>query len=254
MRKIFFAAVLLSAISTVSFAQEAKKGDFNFGVSAGGGISTYRFDPDELEKGEKISSIANIQAGLVFDYSFADNFFLEWCVSYQRKGFKDKLTDEEDTEETKCNVHYIQVPLTLNYKIKAGNVGIVPEVGPFIAVGVSGKLKFKGTIDLGVDYDDTYYYDEPMPDYYEGVIYEDENQYEYEVDIFNDNEEMEQLANRIDFGLRFALGLTPCDKIKIKAGYDMSMNNLFDVEKHGSSDYIKNKFGVFFGNLTFYFK
>ena len=111
MRKIIFAAVLLSAISTVSFAQEAKKGDFNFGVSVGGGISTYRFDPDELVEGEKISPIANIQAGLVFDYSFVDNFFLEWSVSYQRKGALDKLADEEDTEEVKCSVHYIQVPL-----------------------------------------------------------------------------------------------------------------------------------------------
>jgi hypothetical protein len=253
MRKIFFAAVLLSAISTVSFAQEAKKGDFNFGVSAGGGISTYRFDPDELVEGEKISPIANIQAGLVFDYSFVDNFFLEWSVSYQRKGALDKLADEEDTEEVKCSVHYIQVPLTLNYKINVGNVGIVPEVGPFFAVGLSGKLKCKGTVSFGVDYGDIYY-DEPMPEgYYEGALYEKESN-EKKFDIYKDKDEIDPLANRLDYGLRFALGLTPCEKIKIKVGYDMSMNNLFDKEKHGTSDYVKNKFGVFFGNLTYYFK
>lgn len=253
MKKNFFWAILLLAISAVSFAQEAKKGDFNFGLSAGGGLSTYRYESEELEEGETISPVANIQAGLVFDYAFADNFFLECVLSYQRKGWKENLTDAEDSEELKCNVHYIQIPLTLNYKINVGDVGIVPEIGPFIAVGVSGKLKLKGTIGFGLDYSDTYD-GESTSGYFEGAVFEEDKVYEKEIDIFNDKEEIDPLANRLDYGLRFAFGLTPSDRIKVKLGYDMSMNNLFDTKAHDGSGYIKNKFGVFFGSLTFYFK
>lgn len=88
MRKTMLStALLLAAVSANTYAQEAKAGDFNVGITAGGGAAfewVNRLSLDEQHP------IANIQLGVTFDYCFKDNKFIETGLLLERKGGKSK--------------------------------------------------------------------------------------------------------------------------------------------------------------------
>jgi len=238
-KNLFLAVISLGATISMN-AQEAKKGDFNVGITAGAGLSTMRMnDPYDLKDPD---GIANIQGGLVFDYAFVDNLFLEAGVTYQRKGYK---TDEigyehsndyfEIDEETKTSIHYVAVPLTLNYRINLGNFGLIPQAGPYVGVGLTGKTTTDYTLDLE---------DASMQQVAEEMLGDMRNKAP-ESKVF-DNEH----AKRLDFGFRFGLGFAFSQKTKFTVGYDLGILDLYRAE---NLDY-KTKHSTFFGTLTFYFK
>ncbi len=213
MKKFLFAVAGLLAFSTMTFAQKANAGDFNVGITAGGGLSSIRTDEIEMDGIYEEKSIANIQAGVVFDYAFVDNLFLEGGVTFQRKGKKVETMGVEN----KTNMFYVEIPVTMNYRINIGDFGLIPQFGPYVGIGVGGKAK---TEVLGQ---------------------------EVETDVFGDG-----AAERLDFGLRMGAGLAFTDNFKLTLGYDMGLlNNIRGIE---GVDEVKNKNGVLFGTLTFYIK
>lgn len=216
MKKFLFAVAGLLAFSTMSFAQKASAGDFNVGITVGGGLSNVRVE----NKSDSQKPIANIQGGLVFDYAFVDNMFLEGGVTFQRKGCKYKTEVGSYTSKTTSNMFYVEIPVTYNYRINIGDFGLIPQAGPYVGIGVGGKSKH--TSDIPMDVTD-------------GT----------KTDVFGDNG-----AKRLDFGLRLGAGLAFTDNMKLTLGYDLG---LLDNHRGDNIDY-KNKNGVFFGTLTFYIK
>lgn len=238
MKKIIVAAALFLAAFSAN-AQEAKKGDFNIGITAGAGLSTMRFDdPYDLYDPEPI---ANIQGGFVFDYSFIDNLFLEIAGTYQRKGYKKDRTDFEKDDcfeidnETKTSIHYVAFPVTLNYRINLGKIGLIPQVGPYFAIGVAGNVKTNYKLDL-----------------------EDANYQKIAEDMLDDLREKAPKNNifdnennkRFDFGMRFGLGLAFSSKAKFTVGYDLGLLDLCRTEGVDN----KSQHSTFFGAFTYYFK
>ena len=211
MKKFLFAVAGLLAFSTMTFAQKASAGDFNVGITVGGGLSNIRTDATEMDGVYEEKSIANIQAGVVFDYAFVDNLFLEGGVTFQRKGNKVETMGIEN----KTNMFYVEIPVTMNYRINIGDFGLIPQFGPYVGIGVGGKAK---TEVLGQ---------------------------EVKTDVFGDG-----AAERLDFGLRMGVGLAFTDNFKLTLGYDMG---LLDNKRADGYD-AKNKNGVLFGALTFYIK
>lgn len=237
MKKMFLAAVLLiTAISTN--AQEAKKGDFNVGITAGAGLSTMRIeDPYDLKDPE---GITHIQGGLTFDYTFVNNFFMEFGLTYQRKGYKmdgngyESNNKFEIDEETKTTVHYMVVPITLNYRINLGDFGLIPQVGPYVGFGLAGKNITTYNLELE---------DASMQQVAEKMLADMRNKAQ-ETNVF-DNEN----SNRVDFGFRFGLGMAFSPRVKFTIGYDLGV---LDLYRGDNIDY-KTKHSTLFGTLTFYF-
>ena len=279
MKKILLAVFSLFAIGASSYAQEANAGDFNIGITVGGGLTKINTENpyedislDEFSYKNKF--IANIQGGLVFDYAFVDNFFVEGGLTFQRKGGKvvNEMLGMKTTVTT--NLYYIEVPITLNYRINIGDFGLIPQVGPYVAFGVGGKTKTKIDGDLGDMMNGMFNMlgdamNSMTGDY--GDLDYDSGDFDFETT--GTNEEPEDLksfgdgaADRLDFGLRMGVGLAFSEKVKLTLGYDLGLLDIYrtankdaeDAAKAaGNTEYegnAKSKNGTIFGTLTFYIK
>ena len=279
MKKILLAVFSLFAIGASSYAQEANAGDFNIGITVGGGLTKINTENpyedislDEFSYKNKF--IANIKGGLVFDYAFVDNFFVEGGLTFQRKGGKvvNEMLGMKTTVTT--NLYYIEVPITLNYRINIGDFGLIPQVGPYVAFGVGGKTKTKIDGDLGDMMNGMFNMlgdamNSMTGDY--GDLDYDSGDFDFETT--GTNEEPEDLksfgdgaADRLDFGLRMGVGLAFSEKVKLTLGYDLGLLDIYrtankdaeDAAKAaGNTEYegnAKSKNGTIFGTLTFYIK
>jgi len=238
MRKtLILSTLVITSVFTLN-AQVENKGDFNWGVTVGAGLSDIRMDNDveRMMYGDDKHGIANIQAGIVIDYAFSNKFFLESGISFQRKGFKYDTEREERTEteeisldkDITTNMFYLQLPVLLNYKIQLNNISLSPQIGPYVAYGIGGKTKthIEQTIEPFI-----------------GV--ETEQKTSSETNSFDENGGNE----RFDFGLRYAFSLSLNNKHRISLGYDMG---LLDINRNGNE--FKNKNGSLFATYTFFFK
>lgn len=283
MKKILLTVFSIFAIGASSFAQEANAGDFNFGITVGGGLTKINTDnPYEDVNMDEISYenkfIANIQGGLVFDYAFVDNFFVEGGLTFQRKGGKTVVNMFGMETTTTTNLYYVEVPITLNYRINLGDFGLIPQVGPYVAFGVGGKTKTKldgslggmmnGMFDMLGDAMNSMTGDYGDLDYdYDGSDF-DTQLTGVEADESKDDKSFgDGAADRFDFGLRMGVGLAFSEKVKLTLGYDLGLLDIYRSASKDAEDAAaaagnavesgasaKSKNGTIFGTLTFYIK
>ena len=141
MKKVFLSVTAL-LIATVSFGQ------VQWGIVAGPQFSSITSKNVPLNNGKETSKIVtNVRAGITVDIPFAEDFYLGTGLVYSGKGGKDKNTD------VKTNLSYLEVPIHFMYKPEVGTGRLVLAAGPYVAVGVGGKIKDTGFGDLDV-YDD----------------------------------------------------------------------------------------------------
>lgn len=243
-KKALSIALLFSAISANIFAQEANdevviaeeviENEFRIGLTMGGGFSNLRLGDDK----NTLSSFAigNAQGGVTFDIPAGENIFFETGVYFQRKGEKNKIWKEETDKEPriiKLNLYYLETPITFNYRFNAGKIGIIPQVGPYFAVGVRGDLR--ATNDEMLDC----------------IYMKEDGQYKYgdctSVKAFSENGEN---YKRFDFGIRYGLGFQFNQNVKFNVGYDMGLLNVSDTRNQDG----KAKNSTLFGALTVFLK
>lgn len=238
-------------VSVSSFAQDANTGDFNIGITVGGGLAKINAD-DPTYPGftSERKPIANIQGGLVLDYTFVNNFFAEAGFTFQRKGGKQVVETKNYKSTVTTNLYYMELPLTLNFRIPIGDLGLIPQAGAYVAYGVGGKTKYSteysldGAVDaLGDLVSDLT--DDPSVKIYTDAVSLSKKTEEKEEDSFGDN-----AADKLDYGLRFGLGLAFTEKVKLTFGYDLGLVDIVRGDNHK----FKNRNGVLFGTLTFYIK
>ena len=251
MKKILFSVLSLFMVSVSSFAQDANAGDFNIGITVGGGLAKINAD-DPTYPGftSERKPIANIQGGLVFDYAFVNGFFAEAGLTFQRKGGKQEIETKIYKSTVTTNLYYMELPLTLNFRIPVGDLGLIPQAGAYVAYGVGGKTKYTTEYNfddavntLGDFVSDLT--DDPSVKIYTDAVSLNKKSEEKEDDSFGEN-----AADKLDYGLRFGLGLAFTEKVKLTFGYDLG---LVDIIRGGDNNY-KNRNGVLFGTLTFYVK
>ena len=251
MKKVLFSVLSLFMVSVSSFAQDANAGDFNIGITVGGGLAKINADdPTSPGVTNERKPIANIQGGLVLDYTFVNNFFAEAGFTFQRKGGKQVIETKSYKSTVTTNLYYVELPLTLNFRIPVGDLGLIPQAGAYVAYGVGGKTKYsteysfdEAVNTLGDLVSDLT--DDPSVKIYTDAVSVNKKTEEKEEDSFGDN-----AADKLDYGLRFGLGLAFTEKVKLSFGYDLG---LVDVVR-GDNSKLKNRNGVLFGTLTFYIK
>ena len=76
-------------------------------------------------------------AGVFAEIPLGTEFFFRPELSYAQKGFK----NEETTTDTKTSLSYVELPVTLLYKGALSGGSVMIGFGPYIAMGIGGKVK-----------------------------------------------------------------------------------------------------------------
>lgn len=125
MKKYLLITVLLSAISTASFAQD----NLSWGPMAGVSISNFRGD---------VSNTAwktGFTGGLFINYSIVDRFGIGGQLLYTQLGAKVKNSDAE------TRLNYVQVPILATFYLNGRGHAIRPKlfVGPHVGFLVAAR-------------------------------------------------------------------------------------------------------------------
>ena len=138
-----------------------------------------------------------------------NGFSVQSGLFYTMRGAKYKESENEEgyykykyTE--KIASHYFQIPVYWSYKYDFGSVAVSAFTGPYIAVGLGGKFKWK---EEGEDYD--------------GESYEESEKY----DLFGKDKDDSWNWKRFDFGWSLGAGVT-FDRIYVGLQYDFGFINM----------------------------
>ncbi len=192
MRKLLLCAVML--VGTVCMANAQDK--IQFGVRAGMNINS-------LSEGDLDSRIG-YHVGAVMDWNVAKNLYVQPGLFFTTRGAKSEFKFEDEgiqvSEETKYNLNYLQIPISVSYRFAVSEqFKIDVNAGPYFAMGIGGKYKFEGE----------------------------------EEDIFGDEGD----CKRFDTGLRIGAGVH-IKKFSVGLIYDLGLANIAKEEggklKNGS--------------------
>lgn len=186
MKRIFSVFVLFLGLVFGANAQGLEAGNLSFGVRAGVGLANMGGDVKNSD------NLFNFHVGVVGDYAFTNNFYLEPGLYFTRKGCSfDKVSYESfpyKTESVSRNLYYLEIPVLASYRFNINDAfGINVQAGPYAAIGLFG------------DTDD--------------------------VKSFDDGN-----CKRFDAGARFAAGVQ-FSAFSATVGYDLGLMNIADVEE-----------------------
>lgn len=157
MKKILISILLFTAMFTAvqAFAQ------LSFGVK--GSFNMYNLSSKDND-GKKIESsmIPAFDAGAFVEIPIVPEFYFRPELYFATKGAKSK----NETPESKINLSYIVLPLNFLYKSDLSGGKVFIGIGPYLALGVGGKIssgsndykiKFKNDVTMN-DLETTLYY------------------------------------------------------------------------------------------------
>jgi len=129
---------LLIALSTTVFALAAKAQDkTTFGVRAGVNFTNLNGKSDASHDLDyKMKTGFNV--GVNAEVPIAPDFYVQPGLLFSTKGAKDKVANASDT---KWNISYLEIPINLLYKPALGPGKLLLGFGPYIGIGVGGKIK-----------------------------------------------------------------------------------------------------------------
>ena len=166
-----------------------------FGVRAGLNVNSLSVSG---ESGWK--SRVGYHVGAVMDWNVAKNFYVQPGLYFTTRGAK----SSDEGWEQKINMNYLQIPISVAYRFPLSEtVKLDINVGPYVALGVGGKIKFSESGDSE------------------------------EIKAFGS----EGLCKRFDAGLRFGAGVH-IRKLCVGLCYDLGLANI--ARESGEGEKIKN--------------
>lgn len=200
-------------VGTVCMSNAQEK--VSFGVRAGLNINSLSYSGDELSG--DLKSRAGFHVGAVVDWNVAKNVYIQPGIYFTTRGTKYELRSSEwdysSSTDGKMNMNYLQIPVSVSYRFPIGNIlKIDVNVGPYIALGLGGKMK--------VNYRDEY----------DGEWYDVEK---FEYKIFEKSSEDRNGGDfkRFDAGLRFGAGVH-IKKFFVGLNYDLGLTNLARIDEY----------------------
>ncbi len=149
------------------------------------------------------------QLGVAAEFELMSFLYVGSAVTFFQKG--DSRGDDTFTSKTKLG--YIDIPITIGYKMPLGNVSVFGNVGPYSSIAIIGKT------------------------YYQTDMGQEELEENYEIEF---GEEMGQYK-RFDTGVTFGGGVE-FKQFQVKANYSFG---LVDITY---SEFVTSKHSVF--NIT----
>jgi len=83
-------------------------------------------------------------AGLNITFTIVPEFFVQSGLLYSLKGATGEEIDFGVVMKRNIKINYIELPIHLLYKPMLGNGHLILGIGPYIALGISGKVKYEG--------------------------------------------------------------------------------------------------------------
>lgn len=80
--------------------------------------------------------LTSFHAGIEVPIMIAPEFYIQPGALFSMKGSKDK-----DDSDVKTKISYIEVPLNFVYRPMLGNGNIILGVGPYMGIGIGGKVE-----------------------------------------------------------------------------------------------------------------
>lgn len=128
----------LSAVLALMAGAAQAQNKTTFGVRAGVNFQNLNGEDASGDKyNNKIKTGFNV--GVNAEIPLADEFFIQPGVLFSTKGAK-----MEGSGDVKVNIGYIEVPVNFLYKADLGQGKLLMGVGPYVAFGVTGKVKGDG--------------------------------------------------------------------------------------------------------------
>ena len=144
MKKLLL-SLLLAGSSMAAFAQLP-----TFGIKGGANFSTLHVSIDGTNLSVNSGTLTTFNAGVFVDFKFG-NVSLQPALNLTGKGgkFNGVFSDTEDRNieqgDGKLNLLYLQLPVNLVYHVPVVVGDIYFGAGPYVAKGISGKVKGKDT-------------------------------------------------------------------------------------------------------------
>lgn len=90
--------------------------------------------------GKYYKAHAGFNVGAKAEYDIADPFFVEASALLSGKGFKLKVTDNDEIDKFKVDMWYLHVPMNFGYKFNINDViAVAPKAGIYLALGLWGS-------------------------------------------------------------------------------------------------------------------
>lgn len=205
MKKLLLCAALAVGVTCAAGAQDK----IAFGVRAGVNINSLSYSGDDSDY-DDLKSRAGFHVGAVMDWNVAGDFYIQPGIYFTTRGAKNEYSDSDVDYSykytEKLNMSYLQIPVLASYRFPVSDaVKIDINVGPYVAIGLGGKVKVEET------------------ETYNG----DTDTYSEKYDIFGKSKEDEARGDfkRFDAGLRFGAGVN-IHKFYVGVSYDLGLTNL----------------------------
>lgn len=154
----------------------------------------------QLSHLQEVSVRLGFNIGAKGEIGFSKNeshVFGDFGLMLSAKGWSEDLTDETGREnvEWKCRLYYLEVPIHIGYKYAVSEkIKILAGVGPYFAIGLSGKSEFDGSGNIsGID------------NPYDGNLFKN------------------GIYKRFDFGVGAKAGIETNRNIQVFIGYELSL-------------------------------
>lgn len=140
--KCFLVAVVLLTAAGIVNAQ-------TFGLKAGYSSSDISVEDEDGSYNEDISMKSGFHVGPTLEFPVSENFSIDMALLLATKGAKadesDSFEGETYSMESKVNMWYLDIPVFAKFSTFAGNTRIYGLAGPYLGVGLTGKVKMELT-------------------------------------------------------------------------------------------------------------
>jgi hypothetical protein len=138
--------VLLLALATTAFSLTSKAQKVTYGVRAGINFQNINGE-DESGRDLDYDLKTGFHIGVNAEVPVAPDFYVQPGLLFSTKGYKDELPGDD----LKTNVSYLEIPINVLYKPTLGPGKLLLGFGPYIGIGVGGKIK-SGSKDVDIKF------------------------------------------------------------------------------------------------------
>lgn len=205
------------AVMTAGMVFNATAQESGFGVRASLNLSNVNNKyTGEVASGESKSDYeydfknrVGFNIGLIYDWGVSESFYIQPGLYFTTRGAKVKESEEGYKYEEKWNLNYLQLPILASYRIAlSDNVKWHINAGPYLAVGLGGKVKWEETDEDGKNKGD----------------------YKAFGTTSEDSDEEKGGLKRFDAGLSFGTGVS-INKFYVGLTYELGLINAADKKE-----------------------
>lgn len=194
-------------------------GKTSFGIR--GGINFQNINGKD-ENGDKLKNdiLTGFNAGINLEIPMAPEFYFQPGLLYTIKGAKSKEIILGQTINGTVKISYVELPLNFLYKPLLGTGHLLLGFGPYVALGVGGKVKYEGggnSADADIKFKNKVSLTDP-----DNVVYF------RPLDAGGNLLAGYEFGNRVSFQLNAQLGLT-----KINPAYEGASNDKTSAKNTG---------------------